>query len=911
MKKILCSLFMICFIFNFSYAKEIYTDLKDPKNTQNIEDTLKPNRSDYAYLTSNTEDFNGMGFKSFSYGCRGEDYLETENSKGEYSITGRLDFVSNSDGKYSKVVHKGMDIQNYSKTIVGWSYSCHDRYYDEDEEEYVECSGYGKQWNETRYKAYTKEQFESTIKSYTNPSWCSHVASSYASFIGKYENEKIRRSASQKVEYYVYDGMPVGIPAIALVTSIDPSSSDLWVATFSVDGTTQLYNSGVYQIFDSKCNPHIKHTATELTKAERELTGMEYFSPVHEKSLKGQAFYEDTLVKGTTTVYRFLLACDSCSTCERCITSDYDKLNTYVAYGEVPEFYLSRGCPIHSCCFVYDYPVTLPDEYEGIKCPDLKLEGDKYIACEAHTCKRWLEHSDYRENFAPQSCLKVVAGRAITDTESGSKLVRYTGQVDEGIVYINGKIQVIDGGYSDYCSNHMCNSFFCDSPREDSESYAAKYDKQKNMVSMANEYCTSHKNSCRLVKSYKSQPYEQYTGNGGDTIIEQIEKAKREKKFSYCNGTVTQTYYAYIQPDAMICESCYNSMGKNKLKSENGNFDIGKCPSCGDTGVNVFDCNNGKWCATCIDFRQFSISHRNVENYDYSDVRGTQRERRCEFNVQRFAGDNTSLCGERCVEGKRYCYWHLCDTEKCVEPVKYSGSYFCQKCVPYVDTSKSSLLGKYPTVADDTNKLEDKYTNDDETTSENSPKYDQITPVELRKLLSEGKGITYSYKGKAISLTNRQAKILLNKIDGECSYTPELATAVAQVLLNNHLYLNKSMEEVLTGNTSYAPTITTTNYTSNAVLGLANIINNNSVSQEVNSIIGNSVLFAGDIDEKTNYNNAMASYAQVGKAFLTEGTVLGNPPGAITVFGTAEAYPSKCSSCGRYVPISGKCSCGN
>ncbi len=902
MKKILSTFLMLCFIFNFSYAKEEYTNLKDPKNTENKEDTLTERRSDYTYLTSTTEDFNGMGFESFSYGCRGEDYLEIDGGEGGYSITGRLDFVSNEDGKYSKVEHKGMDIQNYSQKLVGWSFTCDEK----------GCSNYKDSWSNDRYKAYTKNEFEKNIKTYTDSSWCEHAESSYLGFIENYEKEKIRESSNSKVEYYVCGGMPVGIPAIALVTSIDPSSSDLWVAVFSVDSELRLYNSGVFQIFDSTSNPHIKHTAAKLTGAEEELTGMEYFSPIDKKSLKGEAFYEDTLVEGTKTVYRFLLACNSCSTCERCMTTGYGNLNVYVTYGEVPEFYLSRGCSVHSCCFVYDYPVALPDEYEGIKCPDLKLEGDKYIACEAHTCKKWLEHSDYRENFAPQTCTRVIAGRAITDTSSGAKLIRYTGQVDEGIIYMNRNATVIDGGYSDYCSNHMCNSFFCNSPREDSESYSAKYDKQKNMVSMANEYCTSHKNGCRVVKSYKTQPYEQYTTNGGDTIIEQIEKDKREGKFSFCNGTVTQTYYAYIQPDAMICESCYNAMGKNKLKSENGNFNIAKCPNCGDTGVNVFDCNDGKWCATCIDFRQFSLSHRNVDAYNYLNIRGTQRERRCEFNIQRFSGDDTSLCGERCVDGKRYCYWHLCDTDGCVEPVKYSGSYFCEKCVPYVDTSKSSVLGKYPTVTDDTNKLEDKYTKEDnEPTNESNVKYDKITPDELRSLLKEGKGITYSYKGKTVSLTNEQAKILLNKVDGECSYTPELATAVAQVLLNNHLYLNKSMDEMLYGNTSYAAVKTTTDYSNNAVLGLANIINNNSVSQEVNSIIGNSVLFAGNIDEKTNYNNAMASYASVGKAFLTEGTVLGNPPGAITVFGLAEAYPSKCSSCGRYVPISGKCSCGN
>ena len=80
-------------------------------------------------------------------------------------------------------------------------------------------------------------------------------------------------------------------------------------------------------------------------------------------------------------------------------------------------------------------------------------------------------------------------------------------------------------------------------------------------------------------------------------------------------------------------------------------------------------------------------SRRNVKDYNYSDIRGIQKENRCEYKIQRFAGDDTSLCGERCVEGRRYCYWHLCDTEECVEPVKYNGIYFCNKCVPDIDDS--------------------------------------------------------------------------------------------------------------------------------------------------------------------------------------------------------------------------------
>lgn len=674
MRKIICMLIMACVIFNFGYAKEEYTDLKDPKNTDGKEEKLTEYRNDYVYLTSSTQDFNGMGFESFQYGCRGEDYLKCEDREDKgYAIKGDLSFMEHKDGEYSSIEHGGMDIQNYSKTPVNGLFTCDDE----------DCSCYGKSTSVSLYKAYTEEQFKKLKLPLSGGSVCEHMVSAFNAFLRSYEKEFIRESKNEKAIYYVYDGMPTGIPAIALVTSIDPESEDLWVAVFKptkVRDNLVLYNAGVFQIFDSACNPHIKHTAAELTVAEKEVVDtVEYFADVSDDSLKGLAFYEDRLVEGTKTVYRFLLACNNCSTCERCIEEEYDELNTYVAYGEIPEFYLSRGCPIHSCCFVYDYPVALPDEYEGIKCPDLKLEGEKYIACEDHTCKRWLEHSDYRENFAPQSCLKVVAGRAITDAGSGAKMIRYTGQVDEGISYVWGQPVIIDGGYSEYCANHMCNSFFCDEPREDSESYAAKYDKQKNKVEMPNEYCTSHKSGCRVVQDYNEQPFESADNY---TIIEQIEQHRREGKYSFCNATVTQTFYAFVQPDAMICEDCYNKMAKKKLNSSNNNFDVGECPNCGDMGVNKFKANAGKWCSTCIDLNQFSVVHRNIQNYSYSDIRGNQYDRRCEFNVQRFAGDDTSLCGEQCVKERRYCYWHLCDTDDCVEPVKYNGAYFCEKCVP-------------------------------------------------------------------------------------------------------------------------------------------------------------------------------------------------------------------------------------
>lgn len=672
MKKVLCMLLMISLMINFGYAKEQYTNLKDPKNEAGREESLTERRADYVYLTSSTQDFNGMGFDSFSYGCRGEDYLVVDDGPKGYAIKGNLTFMPKEDGEYSPIEHKGMDIQNYSKTPVNGIFTCDDE----------ECSCYGNSVQLQLYKAYTEEQFRN-LRLPLGGNVCEHIVSLFNAFLKSYEKEMIRENQYNKVVYYVHGGMPTGIPAIALVTSIDPGSKDLWVAVFSpikVKKDLTLYNSGVFQIFDSTCNPHIKHTAATITSAESELIDtVVYFGDVSRDSIEGKAFYADELVGGTKTVYRFLLACNSCSTCERCITDDYGEINTYAAYGEIPEFYISRGCPIHSCCFVYDYPVALPDEYEGIKCPDLKLEGDKYIACEAHTCKRWLEHSDYRENFAPQSCLKVVAGRAITDTASGAKMIRYTGQVDEGISYIGGQPVIIDGGYSKYCANHMCNSFFCDQPREDSESYAAKYDKQRNKVEMPNEYCTSHKSGCRVVQNYKEQPSESADGY---TIIEQIEQHKREGKYSFCNATVTQSYYAFIQPDAMICESCYNKMAEDKLNAKYGNFNVGECPNCGDMGVNKFKANSGEWCATCIDFNIFSVIRRNISNYDYSDVKGSQYENRCEFNVQRFAGDNAALCGERCVKNRRYCYWHLCDTDDCVEPVKYSGAYFCEKCVP-------------------------------------------------------------------------------------------------------------------------------------------------------------------------------------------------------------------------------------
>ena len=80
-------LLMISLMINFGYAKEQYTDLKDPKNDAGREEMLTGYRDDYVYLTSSTQDFNGVGFKSFQYGCRGEDYLKCEDrGKGIWYI---------------------------------------------------------------------------------------------------------------------------------------------------------------------------------------------------------------------------------------------------------------------------------------------------------------------------------------------------------------------------------------------------------------------------------------------------------------------------------------------------------------------------------------------------------------------------------------------------------------------------------------------------------------------------------------------------------------------------------------------------------------------------------------------------------------------------------------------------------
>ena len=480
----------------------------------------------------------------------------------------------------------------------------------------------------------------------------------------------------------MYGGMPINIPVFTLLTSIAPNS-DLWVDIYSADSKKLKYNVGVYQLFDST-SPHIKHTASSMSQEEKNLLHTkQVFKDVEANSLKGLMYYPNNVISGDTIQY--FIVCNECSTCERCATGKYGNLNTYVTYGEIPNFYLSRGCPTHACCFVYDYPVVLPDGFEGVKCPDLKMEGDVYLACEAHTCKRWLEHSDYRETFYPQTCLKVVAGTIISGTESGIMEVRYNGPVDEGLISAKGGLMIIDGGYSEYCANHMCNAFFCNNSREDSESYSSKYNKEKNEVSMANKYCSEHKLGCKVVCGYNVQPQEKVDGIG-ETIIEQIKKDKLENKFKFCNKIVTQSFYAFSQPDTLICEDCYSLMGKNKLNASSSKKSLNitsKCPGCGSSGVSVFNTLDGrKLCAPCIDFKKYGVLHRNISNYDYTNVKGFHKEGTCAYNVQRFAGDNASLCGERCIRESTYCAWHLCDTENCRNPVKYNGAYYCKTCYP-------------------------------------------------------------------------------------------------------------------------------------------------------------------------------------------------------------------------------------
>jgi hypothetical protein len=162
---------------------------------------------------------------------------------------------------------------------------------------------------------------------------------------------------------------------------------------------------------------------------------------------------------------------------------------------------------------------------------------------------------------------------------------------------------------------------------------------------------------------------------------------KAQGKFRACNKTVTQSFYSLYQPSAMICEDCHGAMSKNKMNANNNYFDVGTCSKCNDVGINKFRTKDGKkLCATCIDFNQYDgIVHRNIWNYEYTDVKGVKRFGMCEFNNQRFAGDDSVLCGERCIKDRRYCHWHLCDTEGCVNPVKYNGSYFCNRCVPDIN----------------------------------------------------------------------------------------------------------------------------------------------------------------------------------------------------------------------------------
>ena len=109
------------------FAEEKHINLPDPKNHNSVQNELKVGKS-YVLLTRDTEEFNGMDFNSFMLDCRGEDYLVQEGIKGNYALTGNGNFVYNEEvGKYSKVVHNGIEKKNYSEIIVNRNYTCNNK----------------------------------------------------------------------------------------------------------------------------------------------------------------------------------------------------------------------------------------------------------------------------------------------------------------------------------------------------------------------------------------------------------------------------------------------------------------------------------------------------------------------------------------------------------------------------------------------------------------------------------------------------------------------------------------------------------------------------------------------------------------------------------------------------------------
>ena len=215
---------------------------KDPKNIDAAHKELTINQN-YKKITKDTVDFNGIDFESFNLDCRGEDLLEKVDDLGEYE----------------GVTHNGIKRTNYSSEVVNREYRCTD----------IDCLDYNSSFNMLLYKAYTDEEFNNEVLTYSESEyaeeWCSHAVDYYNSFLSSYEVKPIRESVERKVNYYIYNGMPTGIPVFTLVTSIDPDNKDLWIATFTPDSNLGLYNAGVYQTFDSS-SPYIKHTASLMNE---------------------------------------------------------------------------------------------------------------------------------------------------------------------------------------------------------------------------------------------------------------------------------------------------------------------------------------------------------------------------------------------------------------------------------------------------------------------------------------------------------------------------------------------------------------------------------------------------------------------------------------------------------------------
>lgn len=960
MKKIAVFALMVCSIFgwNFAFAKD--TELMDPQNNVRAQEGLTKSRGDYVTL-GQAKEFNGMDWEIFTISCWGEDYLKT--STGGYAKTGTGEFVANSSGEYSKMTHEGVsgiidyrtDIQEYCEYYCpGWPF----------------CSCPGGLYYAERYKGYNDSEFENDIRP-VPPDWriCPRASAWYTNeFIPHYQDIPIKNnmdvnSASISSEtYWVYDGMITQInvsssdPVFTLLTSIKPNAKrDLCVRIFYFDDEAGYYNAGVYDVFDCK-TPYIKHTAMDILDIEWEEINRgdtETFKKLgiitQQYSFRGQMYYDADDKFADDNYYRCFIVCNNCSTCERCSTEKYDNRNMYVAYGEIPIFYLSRGCNVHACCFVYDYPVVLPDEYEGVMCPELKLEGDRYLACEAHTCQRWLEDDALTDNYSPQTCSRVVAGITVSDASTGANETRYTGPVDQGVY--NGKI--IPGGYSEYCAYHKCAAFGCMDNKENAEAFAEQYSKTENKVTMPGEFCTKHKDGCKVVINFNEQPF----FPNSLTIAEQLQVARINKKYDFCSGIVSQSHYSFNQPDTLIDKSCYDELENGGL-TKSGILVIGLCPRCGDYGTSLYKYNGSLMCASCMDFISNSVNRRNLDNYDPEDVKGEVADGECKFKIKRFANDTPVYCGEKCYDGETYCFYHKCDTEGCSNPVQYNGAYYCEKCSGGVcpvcgtvmtnggvctncsgtawyaetdgegtasseydvavngedywseDYTSRQRFSMHSWLADWDSKFSSSSKDNVKKTSEVSEK--NVNSSELTKRLSSGQGVVFTYKGKTIELTNEEALSFLNMLDNESDITEAQATAVAQVALNNYLNGNKSFASVI--NNSFSSSYTsgsnssydksgTMNYSENALNALSNIVNDNEISKQVTEAIGNSITYAGYSDAVIGNNlvEAEASYIENGQAYSTEGTILEDGVGS-NGYGSyvfSEVFPTYCPNCGK------------